>query len=204
MKAKFETLDEFLNALKAIAERANKPFKPQTDPGVDGVREVIHFYLADYVNVQIEVGDPEQDEDNEQWFNVSWSYGKGRRSSARHLTRIALVEIEQALHPDWKSVIREEGEGYIWHVIDARGERKLQISHRGSDRVIDLNEPEAQVFFGLPALGDKDAIFWEDFFEKQVEHLVSSVEWRDNPIKESQRRAVMYLPSHGNIEVYYG
>lgn len=205
MKGKIESLDSFLAELKAVAERAGVAFNPQTEAGTEpGISQVIYVWLANDVNVLVEVGDAAQDEDNEQWYNVTWSYGKDRRSSLRHLSRITLVVVEQALHPTWKSLLRHEGDGYIWHVIDARGERKLQIGHKLSDHVIDLSEQAALEFFGLPELDSTSSIFWEDYFEKQVVHLVSSVEWRTNPIKDTQRRAILTVPGQGRIEAYYG
>lgn len=204
MKAKLETLKSYLDAIREIAERANVPFNVQTEESEDdSVSRIIFVWLAEYVNIHIEVGDLLDDE-SERYHNVTWSHGKGRRSSARYLARTALVDIEQALHPDWKSALRQEGDGYVWHVIDARGERKLQISHRDSDYVIDLNEHSALEFFGVPVADSDHSLLWEVYLESKLAHLVSAVEWRDNPVKEGQRRAVLSVPGQGRIEAYYG
>lgn len=204
MQATFQTLPKFLAAIEDAAKRADVPFNVQSEKSEDPtISQVIFIWLAEHVNVHIEVGDSHDDEE-ERWFHVTWSHGRGNRSSARHLTRTAIVDIVQALHTDWKSDIRTEEDYEVWHVLDDAGERKLQISHRDSDRVINLNDPIARAFFGVPMCDPEHNQLWEIYLESKLDHLVSAVEWRDATHKMGERRAVLTVPGQGKIEVYYG
>lgn len=173
---------------------------------------IVATYFLQYqphVSVSIEHG-REEDEDTlemSDWFNVIWRTSGSGATSVRGLTRQAVVELYNVLHPERINEIRSCEVGYAWVFGDRNNPRKLLVGEPVVPQKLLLEfASDAAAFFKVPVPDASKALLWEAFLEHQIEtqFMATSVEWSQSSKLSTQRHGMIKLATGERVEIYYG